>query len=71
MQEQMDSLKEMLSGMGVEYEQHAPFVNFDNGDGECMVFPSLTYDGKLVVRYTRKVWCDTAEEALKACGLCQ
>lgn len=69
MREQMDKLKEVLEGLGIPYEKHAPYVSFDNGDGECWVFPSQTYDGTLVVRSTHKERVCTAEEALRACGV--
>ena len=66
---EMERLKEALDKRGISWEQHNPFVSFSNSEGECWVFPSQTYDGKLCVRYTGKTWCDTAEEALKACGV--
>ena len=67
--EQMDRLKDQLEGLGIPYEKHAPYVSFDNGDGECWVFPSQTYDNTLVVRYTKRGRCSTAEEALRLCGM--
>ena len=69
MQEQMDRLREALEGLGVPYEKHAPYVSFDNGDGECWVFPSQTYDDELVVRYAGRVRVKSADEALRACGM--
>lgn len=60
---------EMLSDAGVAYEIHRPFVSFSNEHGECWVFPSQTYDGKLCVRHTEKTWCATAEDALRTCGI--
>lgn len=69
MQWQMDRLKETLEGKGIPYEKHAPYVSFDNGDGECWVYPSQTYKDQLVVRYVKKARVGSAEEALRLCGL--
>lgn len=67
---QFERVKELLDKMDVEYEVTMPaFVSFDNQQGACMAFPSQTYDDKLVVVYQKKEWCDTAEDALIACGL--
>ena len=62
-------VKEILEENGIAYEEHNPFVSFSNEHGECWVFPSQTFDGKLCVRYTTKTWCDTAESALLQCGV--
>lgn len=60
----------LLKEMGVEYEVTFPaYLSFSNENGECRAFPSQTYDDKLVVFYQVKAWCDTAEDALIACGL--
>ena len=67
--DEMERVKELLDKIGIEWEQHTPFVSFSNGDGECWVFPSQTYDGKLCVRYAGKGWCETAEETLALCGI--
>lgn len=67
---EFDKLVASLEKMGVEYSLNKPsYVMFDNASGECMAFPSQTYDGKLVVVYQVKERYDTAEEVLKACGL--
>lgn len=67
---EMERLKTLLDTAGIDWEQRGegtPIVQFDNGN--CWVFPSQTYDGKLCVRYSRKEWVDTAEEALAVCGV--
>lgn len=69
---EMERVKATLDAAGIEWEQRGegtPIVQFDNGSGDCWVFPSQTYDGKLCVRYSRKVLVDTAGEALRACGV--
>lgn len=69
---EMEKLKEMLDEVGIDWEQRGegtPIVNFRNLDGDCWAFPSQTYDGKMCVRYTRKAWVETAEEALRLCGV--
>lgn len=70
MREQMENLTKTLESMGVEFEQHeGGMVTFQNGSGECTVFPSQTYDGKLFVRYVGEKRVDTAIDALIACGM--
>jgi hypothetical protein len=70
MQEQMENLAKTLESMGVEFEQHeGGMVTFKNNSGECCVFPSQTYDGKLFVRYIGETRVDTAIDALIACGM--
>lgn len=69
---EMEHIKKLLSGIGVAWEQRGegtPIVKFNNGIGECWVFPSQTYDGKLCVRFTRKELVETAEDAIMACGV--
>lgn len=69
---EMERVKLLLDNANIDWEQRGegtPIVQFDNGTGDCWVFPSQTYDGKLCVRFTRKVLVDTADEALKACGV--
>lgn len=67
---EMERLKTLLDMAGIDWEQRGegtPIVQFRNGD--CWVFPSQSFDGKLCVRYSRKEWVDTAEEALAVCGV--
>lgn len=67
---EFEKLVAWLEEKGVEYSVNEPsYVLFDNVTGECMVFPSQTFDGKLVAVYQVKERHDTAEEVLKACGL--
>lgn len=69
---EMERVKLLLDNANIDWEQRGegtPIVQFDNGTGDCWVFPSQTYDGKLCVRFTHKVLVDTADEALKACGV--
>lgn len=69
---EMERVKELLDKQNIDWEQRGdgtPIVQFDNGSGDCWVFPSQTYDGKLCVRYSRKVLVETADEALMACGV--
>lgn len=69
---EMERVKLLLDNANVDWEQRGegtPILQFDNGTGDCWVFPSQTYDGKLCVRFTRKSWVDTAEDALRACGV--
>lgn len=66
---QMGRLKELLDAKGIGWEQHLPYVSFKNDSGECWVFPSQTHDGELCVRHTSRTRCETAEQALKACGV--
>lgn len=71
---EMERLKSLLDSVGIEWEQRGegtPIVTFSNDDGDCWAFPSQTYDGKMCVRFTRKAWVDTADEALKLCGVIQ
>lgn len=59
-----------LEKAGVEHSISKPHcVMFDGPHGECMAFPSQTYDGKLVVVFQVKERCDTADEVLEMCGL--
>lgn len=68
--EEFERMKAMLDEMGVDYEVTFPaYLSFTNENGDCMAFPSQTYDDKLVVFYHVKEWCDTAEDALRACGV--
>ena len=70
MREQMENLTKALEDMGVGFEQHeGGMVTFQNGSGECTVFPSQSYDGKLFVRYIGETRVDTAIDALIACGM--
>ena len=70
MREQMENLTNALESMGVGFEQHeGGMVTFQNGSGECTVFPSQSYDGKLFVRYIGETRVDTAIDALIACGM--
>ena len=70
--EEFERVKELLDELGVPYEVSSPhFIAFDNASGDCMVFPSQTYDDKLVVFYQSKARCTKAEEALIACGVMQ
>lgn len=70
MRREIDRIKRQLDDMGISYEvSHPAYLMFDNASGECMIFPSQTYDDKLVVFHQVKEWCDTAEDALEACGL--
>lgn len=67
---EMDRVAELLDKLGVEYEHKVPsFILFENQVGQCMAFPSQTYDDKLVVVYEAKARCATAEELLKVCGV--
>ena len=69
---EMERVKATLDAAGIDWEQRGegtPIVQFDNGSGDCWVFPSQTYDGKLCVHYSRKVLVETADEALRACGV--
>lgn len=66
---EFERVKQMLDENGISYEIHRPFISFDNGEGETWVFPSQTHDNKLCVRFIKKEWCETAEEALAACGV--
>lgn len=70
MQEQMRELTCSLEHAGIDFEQHmGGMVTFQIAGGECQVFPSQTYDGKLFVRYTGTARVDTAEDALRLCGV--
>ena len=69
MAEEMEALKGMLEVAGVAYEEHNPYISFSNGNGECWVFPSQTYDGKLAVQYVGRARVHTAKEALRLCGV--
>lgn len=70
MQGQMTTLTDVLTEIGVEFERHeGGMVTFQNAGGECAVFPSQTYDGKLFVRYSGSRRVDTAIDALIACGV--
>lgn len=70
MKEQMDKLTEALAEIGIDFESHeGGMVTFQCNGGECSVFPSQTYDGKLFVRYVGQVRVDTATDALIACGV--
>ena len=66
---ELERVCKLLEGMGIEYEVHNPFVSFKNGFGDCFIFPSQTYDGKLRITYAAPAWCDTADEALTICGI--
>lgn len=69
---EMERVKLLLDNANIDWEQRGegtPIVQFDNGTGDCWVFPSQTYDGKLCVRFVRKVLVDTADEALRSCGV--
>lgn len=69
---EMERVKMLLDNANIDWEQRGegtPIVQFDNGTGDCWVFPSQTYDGKLCVRFARKEWVDTADDALKVCGV--
>lgn len=66
---EFERVKAMLDERGIPYEGPNPFISFDNGDVECWVFPSQTYDEKLAVHFSRETRCDTAEQALRVCGI--
>ncbi len=67
---EFEKVKQMLDDKGIPYEVHRPFISFmDMTGNECTVFPSQSYDDKLVVSYRRKKRVDSAEEALRACGV--
>lgn len=67
---EFEKLVSQLEEMGVAHTVREPHsVLFDNENGECMAFPSQTYDGKLVILYQAKERYDTADEVLKACGV--
>ena len=66
---EFERVKEILDGAGIDWEQHSPYISFDAGKGECWVFPSQSYDGKLFVRYVGTTRVDTAEEAMALCGV--
>ena len=68
---EMERLKELLDKNGIDWEQSGTMslVTFDGPNGQCIAFPSQTYDGKMCLSYTTKAWCDTAEEALRLCGV--
>lgn len=69
---EMEKLKLMLTEFGVEWEERGegtPVVSFKNGYSNCIAFPSQTYDGKMCVHYEMKAHVDTAEDALRICGV--
>ena len=69
---EMEKLKQMLTESGVEWKERggsAPVVSFKNGHYNCFAFSSQTYDGKMCVHYETKAYVDTAEEALRICGV--
>lgn len=69
-EKEFERVKSILDGMGIAYEVHRPYISFMDDDGnECMVFPSQTYDDKLVVSFRRKERFSNAEDALRACGV--
>lgn len=68
----MERLKSMLTDAGVEWEERGegtPVVWFRNGYSSCFAFPSQTYDGKMCIHYESKKLVDTADEALRVCGV--
>lgn len=68
--QELERMKSLLDELGIEYEVSFPaYLSFSNANGECLAFPSQTYDDKLVIFYQVKEWCDTAEDALIACGV--
>lgn len=67
---EMDRLKAELDRRGIKWRctrEGTPVVSFDNEVGECRVFPSQTYEGKLFVSYSTFARCDTADEVLGVC----
>lgn len=69
---EMERLKQMLTELGIEWEENGegtPVVFFKHRYGTCIAFPSQTYDGKMCVRYESKAHVDTADEALRICGV--
>ena len=69
---EMERLKQLLDDNSIEWEERGegtPVVSFKRGASNCYAFPSQTYDGKMCVRYEAKAWVDTADEALKLCGV--
>lgn len=69
---EMERLKAMLTDHGIEWEERGegtPVVSFRNGYGSCFAFPSQTCDGKMCVHYESKALVDTADEALRICGV--
>ena len=67
---EMERLKRMLTDKGVKWEERGEeVVRFISGSSSCFAFPSQTHDGKMCVHYEAKAWVDTADEALKLCGV--
>ena len=69
MHDEMEALKARLTEKGIHWEQHRPYISFRGLSGNCFVQPSQTYDGKLRVQYAMSDRVETAEEALRLCGL--
>ena len=68
-QREFEALKKALTERGIAFEEHDPFILFSGTFGKCMVFPSQTYDDKLVVKYEAKLRVNTAIDALQVCGI--
>lgn len=68
-QREFEALKKALTERGIAFEEHNPFILFSGPFGQCMVFPSQTYDDKLVVKYEVKKHVNTAIDVLHACGI--
>ena len=66
---QMDLIKAKLDDLGIGWEQHGIFIEFPNEQGECVVFPSQRYDGKIFIQCVMNKWADTADEVLTICGV--
>ena len=70
MQGEMERLTKALDRLGIDHQEHeGGMVTFPNGSGDCYVFPSQTYDGKLFVRYSAETRVETATDVLIACGV--
>lgn len=69
---EMERLKQLLTGVGIDWEERGegtPIVSFKNGYSNCFAFPSQTHDGKMCIHYETKALVDTADEALRICGV--
>jgi len=69
MRDEVLELRRRLDRKKVEHEDHNEITYFENGDGDCTIFPSIQHDGRLFVTYTASDYCDTVDEALRLCGL--
>jgi hypothetical protein len=64
---EFERVKKLLTGAGIAWRQHRPFIEFQGVHGTCRIWPSQTHDKKLTVTFTSKDWAGTAEEALEMC----